>query len=195
MWENPGIRQHYRYTLCVLSANIIARPVYRMPAGSRGIQPLRVYAGSLMTSLDSAGIQISLLRLADHYESSLIGCLDDKTDAPCWPGSVYSVPPSPGGIRPRSELGCGGDEKRRIARVGPALNEAAENVLRACLENACSSIKDNENKINELDSECGDGDCGTTLRRLAEGRVQARSIISITEISNMWSIINEHCES
>lgn len=123
-----------------------------------------------MTSLDGAGVQISVLRLGDHHEASLVSCLDEATSAPSWPGSAYSVPPSLSrGIPFKPDW----EDEKRIARVGPALNEEEENLLRKCLENACRAITEKENEINELDSGCGDGDCGSTMRRLATGKLRA----------------------
>ncbi|XP_046417141.1 triokinase/FMN cyclase-like isoform X2 [Neodiprion pinetum] len=140
-----------------------------MQLGCRGIQPLRVYAGPLMTSLDGAGVQISILRLGDHHGTSLVSCLDQATDAPCWPGSVYSVSLLSRGVQGTFKPASTGDANKKIAKVGPTLNEEGENLLRKCLKRACMAITAKENYINELDTGCGDGDCGTTMRRLAEG--------------------------
>jgi len=53
---------------------------------------------------------------------------------------------------------------------GPAISEAGCNVLRRCLEGVAYSLISNESQLNELDSACGDGDTGTTLRRMADGQ-------------------------
>jgi dihydroxyacetone kinase len=53
---------------------------------------------------------------------------------------------------------------------GPAISEADCNVLRRCLEGVAYSFISNESQLNELDSGCGDGDTGTTLRRMADGQ-------------------------
>ena len=42
-------------------------------------------------------------------------------------------------------------------------------ILKKALEIAATDLISNADKINELDSGCGDGDCGSTLARLAKG--------------------------
>ena len=43
-------------------------------------------------------------------------------------------------------------------------------LMKQCLLAAARSLQANEEKLNELDSGCGDGDCGSTLRRLADSK-------------------------
>lgn len=52
---------------------------------------------------------------------------------------------------------------------GPTINAAGSEILRRCLEAVALSVISNEGHLNELDSACGDGDTGTTLRRMADG--------------------------
>ena len=47
--------------------------------------------------------------------------------------------------------------------------EGAEKV-KQCLVNVVSTLKNMEERLNELDSGSGDGDCGTTLATGAAGR-------------------------
>ncbi|XP_043280408.1 triokinase/FMN cyclase-like isoform X2 [Venturia canescens] len=135
-----------------------------------GISPLRVYSGSLMTSLDSAGMHISVLHLMDEKSSLFLDCLDDQTEAPCWPGRTYSLPLTE---RPQIQI----DEKsgkRSAPKVGRKFDDdRLANLMRDCLKNACDAIIANEEKINDLDRGCGDGDCGSTHKNLAEGILSA----------------------
>ncbi|XP_012268299.2 triokinase/FMN cyclase-like [Athalia rosae] len=163
----------------------------------KGLRPLRVYAGALMTSLNSSGVQISLLRLADHYESSLLSCLDEQTDAPSWPGRAYTMPPSPSYIADPFELesmGAALDDKKRIPKVGPTLDEQGENLLRECLTIACAAITELEEEINELDSGCGDGDCGSTLRRLSEGISSSLGDLPLSHPSSLLTALSAIAE-
>lgn len=136
----------------------------RSNAESKGIDPVRVYSGTLMTSLDSAGMHISVLRLSDEFRSLFVDCLDDRTDAPCWPGRSYSLPYKQ--ARPEVE------EPRRedTPAIGRKLTDRQTLLLKQCLQNACKKIIENEEIINSLDRGCGDGDCGSTHRHLAEGQ-------------------------
>lgn len=124
-----------------------------------------------MTSLDGTGIHITVLKLHKDVESTLLACLDDKTDAPCWPGCTYSLPPN-------EEQNFEETENKLLEKdfssfnTSPdtyKLNKREETLLRNCLECASKAIVTREEIINELDSGCGDGDCGSTLKRLAEG--------------------------
>lgn len=127
------------------------------------IKPVRVYSGVLMTSLNSAGIHISVLKLTKTYVDIFVKCLDDETMAPCWPGCSYSVP-SIAGRTPFKDA-----EKRVVEKMGISLNIWQQRLIKLCLENACIAIIEKEAYLNELDRGCGDGDCGSTLRRLADG--------------------------
>ena len=42
-------------------------------------------------------------------------------------------------------------------------------VLKACTEQICKLLVDNEALLNELDRGSGDGDCGSTLKSGAQG--------------------------
>lgn len=116
-----------------------------------------------MTSLNSAGIHITLLKLPPDYKDVFIGCLDDPTSAPRWPGCAYSVPL--GKIYKPSQT----KTARFTERIGLRIEIPQQNILRQCLKRGCESIIEKESFINNLDRGCGDGDCGTTLKSLAKG--------------------------
>ncbi|OPL33790.1 hypothetical protein AM593_09867, partial [Mytilus galloprovincialis] len=63
----------------VLELNIIAREAILL-LESRGVAVERVYCGSFTTSLEMAGISITLL----HLDDTLRNCLDAETSAPGW---------------------------------------------------------------------------------------------------------------
>lgn len=44
-------------------------------------------------------------------------------------------------------------------------------ILKKALEAAALDLIKHADKMNELDSGCGDGDCGSTLARLAKGMI------------------------
>ncbi|XP_015185774.1 PREDICTED: triokinase/FMN cyclase-like [Polistes dominula] len=130
---------------------------------NKGIQSLRVYSGLLVTSLNSAGIHITILKLPEYYKDIFLRCLDDSTNAPGWPGRSYSVPLAI--TRPPfNEI-----EKEKLDKLGIHLNHRYVSLMTLCLQKACKSIIEIEEYLNELDRSCGDGDCGTTLKRFAMG--------------------------
>ena len=53
--------------------------------------------------------------------------------------------------------------------MGPSLSADYSERLKKCIEAIANALILNTNRLNELDSTCGDGDTGSTLQRLAEG--------------------------
>ena len=45
-----------------------------------------------MTSLEMAGVQVSVLKMSGSHKTKWLECLDAKTDACAWPGSPLSIP-------------------------------------------------------------------------------------------------------
>ncbi|XP_012525510.1 triokinase/FMN cyclase isoform X2 [Monomorium pharaonis] len=156
-----------------------------------GIQPVRIYSGSLMTSLNSVGIHISVLKLNESYGDVFVECLDEKTSAPCWPGCAYSVP-----SRFSTSIPSKDTEKEKVNKIGISLNVPDQQLIKSCLKNACAAIIEKEAYLNGLDRGCGDGDCGSTLKRFADGILSNLDNLSLshpaallTEIAN---IAEEH---
>ncbi|GLH07414.1 Bifunctional ATP-dependent dihydroxyacetone kinase/FAD-AMP lyase (Cyclizing), partial [Gryllus bimaculatus] len=60
----------------------------------RGVAVERLYAGHLMTSLEMAGVQLSVLRLPDEEAEAAawLAALDEPTDAGAWPGCPLALP-------------------------------------------------------------------------------------------------------
>ena len=136
------------------------------------IRPVRIYSGVLMTSLNSAGIHITLLKLPESYKDTFISCLDEPTNAPRWPGCAYSIPSkivqNIQTVQSISECQI----TQSIEHAGLKIDVQYQNILKQCLQSACESIIEKESFINDLDRGCGDGDCGSTLTRLANDILQ-----------------------
>ena len=49
------------------------------------------------------------------------------------------------------------------------LSEKGENLMKHCLKFLSQNLPKYEKLLNDLDTGCGDGDCGTTLKLGAEG--------------------------
>lgn len=128
-----------------------------------GIRPARVYSGTLMTSLNSVGIHVSLLKLIESHGDTFVECLDEKTTAPCWPGCAYSIPSIRTGAPSKDT------EKGKMEKIGISLNLRDQLLTESCLRDACTAIIAKEAYLNGLDRGCGDGDCGSTLKRFADG--------------------------
>ncbi|XP_063227419.1 PTS-dependent dihydroxyacetone kinase 1, dihydroxyacetone-binding subunit DhaK-like isoform X2 [Bacillus rossius redtenbacheri] len=129
-----------------------------------GICVQRLYAGLFMTSLDMAGVQVCVLRLRDH-EAEWLQYLDADTDASGWPGCPLSRHPR----GPAAAWSPEQDHPAPATNRGPTLTESDAEILKQCLKKASQAVVASEQRLNELDSGCGDGDCGTTLRLFTEG--------------------------
>lgn len=125
----------------------------------------RVYSGLLMTSLDSVGVHLTILKLPENSKTEILNYLDDKTDAPKWPGCSYS-------LKYNSNVKVSSlSESSSKVLTGPTLSTEQQLTLKLSLLKACKAIIEKEEYINDLDRGCGDGDCGTTMKHLAEGKV------------------------
>ena len=125
------------------------------------INPVRIYWGMIMTSLNSAGVHVTLLKLPDKHKSFFLKCLDAPTDAPKWLGSKFSIPLEPPEPIIQHEV------IRKVDKTGIELSSDLQNLLKNCLKNACDNAIKEEEHLNDLDRGCGDSDAGSTLKRLA----------------------------
>lgn len=53
---------------------------------------------------------------------------------------------------------------------GPALSPAEQRLLGDGLREAAEALMESEQLLNRLDSGCGDGDCGITLKNFGKGK-------------------------
>lgn len=149
------------------------------------IKVQRVYAGPIFTSLNMAGVQVSLLKLTPEHKDLFLSALDFPTESPGWPGRTLSIPDETTRNRVYEEVA----EKAETLR-GPDLNSRQIKQLKTCLIKATTAIADQEVRLNELDSGCGDGDCGTTLRHLAQ-EIQRRSDSDILTFARPASLAGQ----
>jgi dihydroxyacetone kinase len=124
---------------------------------SRGVVVQRVYAGTFMSSLDAAGVSISLMRVNDER----LTLLDAPTSAPAWP-NVSTQQRRP--IMERTILSLAPDRE-----TASEVNAASEQTrLHRAIEAACESMIAAKDQLTELDRIVGDSDLGTNLARGAE---------------------------
>jgi dihydroxyacetone kinase len=117
----------------------------------------RIYAGTFLSSLDMAGISISILGLNDGW----LPMLDAQTSALAWP----NVP------KQRS----GNHEAEVAPSARPNLNNLARQDVRTetgrltkrAIEAACDALIAAESELTEMDRVVGDGDLGTSMKRAA----------------------------
>ncbi len=116
----------------------------------------RIYAGTFLSSLDMAGISISVLGLNEDR----LRWLDARTTAPAWPNAAKQRP---------------GDPARQIAvevstavSAGNGAQTEAGRKTKQAIEAACQALLAAENELTEMDRVTGDGDLGVSMARAAK---------------------------
>ncbi len=122
---------------------------------SRGIVVQRVYAGTFMSSLDAAGVSISVMRVNEQR----LRLLDAPTSAPAWP-NVSTEPRKPVTVRTIRA------DTRETANLAAPPGE--QTGLHRAIGAACDAIITAKNSLTEMDRLVGDGDLGINLARGAE---------------------------
>lgn len=123
---------------------------------ARGIIVQRVYAGTFMSSLDAAGVSVSVMRVNEER----LKLLDAPTSAPAWP-NVSTESRRPIAARTIQPKTPEPDTARN-------LNTTSQTRLHRAIEAGCESIIAAKNHLTELDRMVGDGDLGLNLARGAE---------------------------
>lgn len=134
----------------------------------------RVYAGTFLSSLDMAGISISVLGVDDER----LRWLDAPTTAPAWPNALPLRPGRPEAQTAAPASGTAAAATATATATATAASEpsaAGRRTLQA-IEAACRALIDAERELSELDRVTGDGDLGTSMERAARavlGEAQA----------------------
>lgn len=121
----------------------------------------RVYCDTLMTSLNMNGASLTLLFVENE---SILGLLDSKTQAPSWPKSFGSE---------LKEFEYTAFESAGVQQTVNndkyiKIDEEASKTLELYLNTVCNDLILFTDYLNELDSGCGDGDCGSSLAKVCE---------------------------
>jgi dihydroxyacetone kinase len=136
---------------------IVARHALRLLEG-RGLVIERSYAGTFMSSLETAGVSLSLLPVDD----SLLRWLDAETQAPAWP-RVALHRAAAGHTIPSAHRVSDG-----VTPSHPSSQTQAGRAFERAVHAACRALIAAEPKLTRLDQAVGDGDMGISLRRGAE---------------------------
>uniref|UniRef100_A0A8K9V9A6 Triokinase/FMN cyclase n=1 Tax=Oncorhynchus mykiss TaxID=8022 RepID=A0A8K9V9A6_ONCMY len=140
--------------LSCLEISVVTRSAIRYLEG-RGVRVARVMSGSFMTSLEMAGVSLSMMRA----DQEILRLFDAKTTASAWPnlstvcisGTSYILDPPAKDMQETSHT------------EGPL-----SDVMRKALEAVCSSLLQRQEELNSLDRASGDGDCGNTHAQAAK---------------------------
>ena len=125
---------------------------------SKGFTVERIYAGTFLSSLDMAGISISVLGISDEW----LRWLDAATTAPAWPNVLRGRPGKPEdqiATEVRAELST---------PIGKGAQTETGGKTKRAIEAACKALIDAEDELTEMDRVTGDGDLGISMKRAAE---------------------------
>lgn len=132
---------------------IVTRAVVTVLSAA-GIELVRVWQGPVLTSLDMAGVSVTVLLLpGDAAGAELLELLDAPTSSASWPGRGPAEPPR---LRRAPAPAAAPD---RQGSTDPDL------LVRAAVDAACRALLADEAELTRLDQVVGDGDLGTALAR------------------------------
>jgi dihydroxyacetone kinase len=133
----------------------------------------RLYAGTFLSSLDMAGISISVLGMNDEW----LRWLDASTTAPAWPNAAKQRPRS-ASLESVPRAGV----KMSFTMRENAFSDLGNSVERA-IKAACDALVEAEPELTELDRITGDGDLGASMKRASIAIKEAISAYPLNDIS------------
>jgi dihydroxyacetone kinase len=150
---------------------IVARQAVRF-LESKGLTVERIFAGTFLSSLDMAGISISVLGLDDER----LRWLDAATTAPAWPNASKQRPG-----KPAVGMETGVSTSATVPTGSGAQTEPGKRTRNA-IEAACKALIAAEGELTEMDRVTGDGDLGASMARAAKAVQGALSSYSLENI-------------
>jgi dihydroxyacetone kinase len=125
---------------------------------SKGFSVERMYAGTFLSSLDMAGISITILGVNDEW----LRWLDAVTTAPAWPNALKQHPGQP-------QAQIAGEVSTIVSSpTGRGAQSEAGRKTKHAIEAACVALLGAEGELTEMDRVTGDGDLGTSMERAAK---------------------------
>lgn len=130
----------------------------------------RIYSGAFMTSLNMNGFSVTVLGLEETHGESILNLLDAKTEAPEWPRNHgtnfknFEYLKGSFGTSVREENSKKSDEYLKFSSYDARLSS----LLKAYLKTICEDLIDLKDHLNQLDSVCGDGDCGNSMAGIGD---------------------------
>jgi dihydroxyacetone kinase len=137
----------------------------------KGLTVERIYAGTFLSSLDMAGISISVLGLNEDR----LRWLDAATTAPAWPNAAKQRPGNP-----ETQAAV---EVSTEAKSGSGAQTQAGRKTKQAIEAACQALLAAESELTEMDRVTGDGDLGVSMARAARAVQDAVASYPLDNIS------------
>lgn len=130
------------------------------------IVPVRILAGTYMTSLNGLGFSISLLNVVNTNLGgpSMLDLLDAPTEAAGWQAPITKATWESKSTETREESG----DAPAWKETRPSGLKLDPEVLKPALVSGLQHVVDAEPDVTRYDTVVGDGDCGVGLKRGAE---------------------------
>jgi triose/dihydroxyacetone kinase / FAD-AMP lyase (cyclizing) len=126
-------------------------------AAAMGLKPVRCFVGSFMTSLEMAGLSLSILHLDSN---ELTARIDSVTTAPAWrPSATLSEKPK------CNHVAYDGASFKTQINGGLTWDVAYANSITSAI---CAKLIELEPELTRCDAICGDGDCGLVMKKGAQ---------------------------
>eukprot|EP00794_Sanderia_malayensis_P007432 gene7432-8254_t len=126
----------------------------------------RCYVGTLMTSLEMAGVSLTVLAC----NQDMLKHLDAETAVNAWPKT--------GTISDSGTVFLPDKKMDQVDFKACKIETQMSKDIAAGLSNICHILIENKDWLNELDRESGDADCGTTFAR---GAVAIKECLSVSQ--------------
>lgn len=179
-----------------LEMNVLAKEVVAQLDAKHGLIVERILAGRYVTSLEMAGISISIM-LTDDFKNT---CIDAPTTAQGWMTPCLLSSGHPMSINSHmetvaKELADHDNDplKKELKLVaekvfkGPVLTLGGHQLLQKCMTNVANRFVAHKDLLNTWDAVTGDGDCGNTLASAAKGLF---SLISEKKLEGVMNVCN-----
>lgn len=133
-------------------------------------RPVRIYSGSFMTSLDMNGVSLSILNLSllgIEMREHVLSCLDHPVNSPAWTPAL-PIPTDHFDVKKRTIQPIFKEKTgaTAVAATGDASDSHRVNVdILNVVRLVCNRIMAVEPQLSEYDAVCGDGDCGTVMKK------------------------------
>ncbi|PMD59246.1 dihydroxyacetone kinase [Hyaloscypha bicolor E] len=140
------------------------------------IKPVRILAGTYMTSLNGLGFSISILNVVntDIGGPSMLQLLDAASEAAGWAAPIKKETWEAKSSRTRDESTSGAEE------VKPSGLKISTEAFKTALTGGLERVIAAEADVTKFDTAVGDGDCGIGLKRGAEAVLKLLSTTQLT---------------
>lgn len=152
----------------------------------RKVEPVRLFVGTFMSSLDMPGFSVTALRLPESDVDTILAGIDAPSSAPGW--RLPTVPV----LKPQPTPAASGK-----TGSGEASGLTASDVFIKAIQEGCKDVIAAEPDITRYDVIAGDGDCGLTLKAGGEAVLAAIDSGKITpkDVVNSVRHISEIVEN